>query len=295
MAHKHTTSRRAPPLTGIRIAVTRARGQGTALADALKKYGASVIHTPAIRFVAAPRQNAHKTLEAAATCDWMVFTSANAVRYFMRLWKAAKKDHARFSTATRVVSIGPATSAALRETGVRVHLEARISSTQGVVAAMRRIKLQGQRVVIPRSSLAKPDIVGALTRRGAKVAAPVVYATQTDEKGVRALRVALRHGRVHGICFTSGSTVAGVMQALDGRERSQREKRRKSDLLDGVAIFSIGPKTSACCAEYGLAVTCEAHPHTGAGLAKCIADFFSTRQRESGKPGQSARQNTRVK
>jgi uroporphyrinogen III methyltransferase/synthase len=63
-----------------------------------------------------------------AGVDYVTFTSASTVRFFL--------DAIGSLSGPRVVSIGPATTAALREAGLEPSVEADPHTPEGVVAAL---------------------------------------------------------------------------------------------------------------------------------------------------------------
>ena len=72
------------PLFGRRIVVTRSREQAGELVEMLEERGAEAIQAPTIRI--APPEDPRaldRACAEAGTYDWIVFTSANAVDYFM--------------------------------------------------------------------------------------------------------------------------------------------------------------------------------------------------------------------
>jgi uroporphyrinogen III methyltransferase/synthase len=69
-------------------------------------------------------------VEAAQGSDYVTFTSSSTVRNLV----AAVGD--RFPRAARVVSIGPVTSAAARDAGLEVHVEASRHDPEGLVEAL---------------------------------------------------------------------------------------------------------------------------------------------------------------
>jgi uroporphyrinogen III methyltransferase/synthase len=113
-----------------RALVARASGARDVLPHALRERGAQVDVLDLYEAVAAPL--APGELERAREADYITFTSASTVRFFLQ---AADGD-AALSPHTRVVSIGPITSAALRERGLRVDLEARRHDVEGIVEAV---------------------------------------------------------------------------------------------------------------------------------------------------------------
>jgi uroporphyrinogen III methyltransferase/synthase len=110
--------------------VARAREARDVLPDALRARGAEVDVLALYETVA--EQLYPRALEAARTADYITFTSSSTVRFFV---EAAGGD-TDLSPVTRVVSIGPVTSAALRERGLEVHVEATRHDIDGVVDAL---------------------------------------------------------------------------------------------------------------------------------------------------------------
>jgi uroporphyrinogen III methyltransferase/synthase len=96
------------------------------LPDALRARGAEVDLLILYETVAEPLDEA--SARAAATADYVTFTSASTVRHFLAA--AGALD------GPRVASIGPATSAALREAGLEPQLEADPHTPDGLVAAL---------------------------------------------------------------------------------------------------------------------------------------------------------------
>ena len=64
--------------------------------------------------------------------DYITFTSSSTVRYFLE----AAGGPGAISAHSRLVSIGPVTSATMREAGIEPHLEAERHDVDGVIAAL---------------------------------------------------------------------------------------------------------------------------------------------------------------
>jgi uroporphyrinogen III methyltransferase / synthase len=73
-----------------------------------------------------------RALEAAQGADYITFTSSSTVRFFFE----AAGDRPQPSPATRIVSIGPATSETLREHRLEPHVEAERHDIDGVIDAL---------------------------------------------------------------------------------------------------------------------------------------------------------------
>ena len=111
-----------------RALIMRAREGREVLPDALRERGTQVEVLPVYETVADPLDSA--TLEAAAGADYLTFTSASTVRFFV---EAAGVAALR---GPRIGSIGPATSAELLAHGVQPHFEAEPHTPDGLVAAL---------------------------------------------------------------------------------------------------------------------------------------------------------------
>src|SRR4051794_23139645 len=109
-----------------RALIVRGREGRDVLPDALQERGAEVEVLVLYETVPEPLDPA--TARAAAAADYLTFTSASTVRFFRAA--AGSLD------GPRIASIGPATSAALREAGVEPDLEADPHTPDGLVAAL---------------------------------------------------------------------------------------------------------------------------------------------------------------
>jgi uroporphyrinogen III methyltransferase/synthase len=110
--------------------VARAREARDVLPDALRARGAEVDVLELYETVAEPLSP--PALAAARAADYITFTSSSTVRFFLE----AAGGSADLSPTTRIVSIGPVTSATLREHGLGPDVEAADHDIDGLVAAL---------------------------------------------------------------------------------------------------------------------------------------------------------------
>jgi len=109
-----------------RALIVRAREGRDVLPDALRARGVDVDVVALYETVAEPLDE--PTARAAAAADYVTFTSASTVRYFL--------DAAGGLDGPRIASIGPATSTALRDAGLEPHVEADPHTPDGLVEAL---------------------------------------------------------------------------------------------------------------------------------------------------------------
>lgn len=196
------------PLFGRRVLVARAEGQASELVLELRRRAAEPVTVPLLEFAPpVPREPLAAALARAAEYDWIVYTSANAVRF-----ATPKRDAA---ARARVACIGEATARAARAAGLRVDVVPEgESSPERLAAALAATgELAGRRVFFPRSGRARDDLVRALESRGARVDAVEAYRALVPAGAADALRAELARG-LDAVALTSPSTVAHLFDGL---------------------------------------------------------------------------------
>ncbi len=154
------------PLFGKRIVVTRAKGQAEALTGRLRALGADVVELPTIEIrPAADSGPLDRAISELACYDWLIFTSANGVRFFLdRLDRSATDLRA---LRAKICAIGPATRAAVEALHLKVDLMGKEYVAESLVEAFAAHELAGKRVLLPRAAVARDLVPAELTRRGA--------------------------------------------------------------------------------------------------------------------------------
>ncbi len=247
------------PLAGQRILVTRDTRGCAELAVEIQKLGGEAISVPLIELV--PPTDpvpVEEALQETETNDWILFTSANAVRFFF-------EAGARVPRKPRLCAIGPATKAALLSRGATVAIMPAEYTAEGVVAAFEKHDLLGKRILLPRAAVARDLVPAALTELGAQVEILEVYRNVLPATAAASLkRLFTQSPKPHWILFASSSAVKHCLACV------------AKDALAGTRIASIGPATSAVLAMHGLVFEVEAAEHTAAGLVAAISGYTST-------------------
>lgn len=238
--------------------VTRPATQAAELVGMLHARGVRTIAVPTVTIDhSSAAAGLDRMLATLAGADWLVLTSANgAAALGERLTGTGRTIPAR----TRVAAVGPATADALRSVGVRVdHVP---SEYLTVEIAVGLGDVEGRRIVLARADAATPDLRDALLARGAVVEEVVAYRTIEGPAASRdPLRSALQ-ADIHGITFTSSSTVRGLLRLASAVDRGRAR---------AMPAFCIGPVTAETARRSGFHVAAVAAEHTAAGLAAAIA------------------------
>ena len=266
---KNTNPSRNLPLKGIRVLVGRTRHQAGALSRELRKQGADVLEIP---FIEIREPQSFKPLDAAlrnlSSYDWLILTSVNGVEAMWdRLMKLRirGRDLEHLSTA----AIGPATSKAIEQHGLKVEVVPKEYVAESVVRSLRN-RVRQKRVLLVRAKVARDVIPRELRKAGAHVDVVEAYETVIPLASRSRLRNVLKNPdtRPHVIMFTSSSTVRNFMALL-------RDPRHTS--LDGIRMASIGPVTSSTLREVGLRADIQAKQFTIPELVQAIVRNFANR------------------
>jgi uroporphyrinogen III methyltransferase / synthase len=253
--------RRARPLAGRTIVVTRAREQAGGFAALLRAAGATVLEAPAIRIVP-PRSFAAVDRALARLGDYriLVLTSVNGVTRFLDRMRA-RGGGRRALGRLEIVAIGPATAAALEARGIAVSGVPDDFRAEGLVALLGGRDLRGARILLPRAAVARDLLVRDLRRRGARVDVVTVYRAVPSRVGLAAVRKALRSGGIDLVTFASSSTVEHFTARF-----APADRRRLRRVRAGV----IGPITAATARRLGYRIAVQPRAYTIPALAAAI-------------------------
>jgi uroporphyrinogen III methyltransferase/synthase len=249
------------PLFGQKIVVTRAADQAAELSDRLRALGADAIGLPVIA-LESPADPAplDRAIENLGAYDWLIFTSVNGVRFFLE--RLDQSRHDLRSLKARICAIGPATRRAVEDLHLKVDLMPEEYVAESLVKAFGSEKLTGQRILLPRASVARDVIPVELAKLGAQIDVVEAYRNVVPPRAAaRAHELFSAAKKPDWITFTSSSTVKNLL-AITGRES-----------LEGVLIASIGPVTSSTLCAHGLAVNAEARQFTIDGLVEAILAY----------------------
>ena len=250
------------PLQGIRVLITRPEGQGSSLASALEEQGAEAIQLATIA-IAPPASFC--ALDAALvtlrTYDWLVFTSANAVKAF-----AARAQRLGLSANPRKIAvIGPATARAVLEAGIadRIDLQPSRFVAEALAEALTP-EVKSKRILLVRAAVARDILPLALEQAGAEVTLAEAYRNVIPRESTERLRELFAKNPPDLATFTSASTVDNLAALLAADGLVLPEQTR---------LASIGPITSGAIRDHGWRVSAEAQEATIAGLVTAIVQL----------------------
>jgi len=247
-------------LGGKRLLVTRGGDQADELAALIRERGGIPVVFPTIRLVAASDPAPiDAAIRGLASFDWLLFTSANAARFF---WDRAEALGRRgLPEGVRAAGVGPGTARELARRGIPVHLTAARHTAEGLVEALVREGVAGRRFLFPRALEGREAVQEAIGRHGGTVTAVTAYQNGLPEKDERvAAEIAAAPPDV--CTFASPSAFRNFFVLL-GEETA-------ASVLSRSRIAVIGEVTARAVAERNLAVDIMPEKYTLLGMLEAI-------------------------
>ncbi|HSY54377.1 MAG TPA: uroporphyrinogen-III C-methyltransferase [Opitutaceae bacterium] len=234
------------PLFGRRIAVTRTREQSSELRARLEALGAEVIELPLIQVVKKINPAVRdEVFDGFGSYDWLIFTSANGVRFFFDDFLGKFSD-VRALGLVRIACVGDATAAALAALHLRADLVPAIATAEALAGELIEGVIDNAKILVVTGNLNRETLVKQLEEARAIVDCLPVYETvKTDLSADPAAENFRQHG-ADAILFASSSAVDSFVAQAVALQLAKDARRP----LAG----SIGPQTSEAMKKAGLPV-----------------------------------------
>ncbi|MFC4078409.1 bifunctional uroporphyrinogen-III C-methyltransferase/uroporphyrinogen-III synthase [Salinithrix halophila] len=253
------------PLSGKRVLVTRAKGQGSLLSKLIRDQGGEAVELPMIRLTPPPEGGLlDDALRRLSDFSWVVFTSANGVDFFFQRLRGLKRDIRKIHRA-KIAAVGPKTAQSLEEKGIMVDLIPKEHRGEGLAAGLASLVKAGEEILLPRANIARKRLVEELVALGCRVTDAPAYHTLPDTRGAHEAARLLREGQLDILTFTSPSTVRNFVQAMKFMEPEWKS------IVSRAKIACIGPVTADTAEKQGLSVDGTAEPYTIEGLAEVVS------------------------
>ncbi len=261
-------------IRGKRILVTRADLQAEEFSAMIRERGGIPVVFPTVRLVP-PEDPAplHEAISRLGTFDWVLFTSANAARFFFGC--AAARGIRAIPAGVRVASVGPGTTREIGRHGCPVHLEAEKQTAEGLVEALAAEGFAGKRFLFPRAKEGRETIPEEIGGRGGTVDVVTAYRNGLPPADGRAAREIGE--RPPDVCtFASPSAFRNFFLLL-GEDRA-------SHVLSRSRIAVIGEITARTVRERNVPVDIMPETFTLAGMLEAIEAHFALPSRGGETP-----------
>jgi uroporphyrinogen-III synthase len=252
------------PLAGRRIVITRAREQAAEWRAKLEAQGAAVIELPLIQVKKDVNlETLAEVLTDFGSYEWVVFTSANGVKFFFEEFIRVHED-IRALGLVRIAVVGEATAVAIRDLRLRVDLQPKKASAEELAREMiGRESMDSAKVLVVTGNLNRDVLVDALNEARTIVDRLVVYKNEETDLAQDPVAGDFRQNGADAILFASPSAVQSFFDQATALKLAPKAKRP----LAG----SIGPTTTATMKQLGLPVDFEA---AEASLESLVAAYL---------------------
>ncbi len=253
------------PLFGRIVLVTRPAQQAAPMVERLLDLGAEVVCQPAIHIGPPddwePVDAAIGRLDA---YDWLVFSSANGVRYFLDRLLSTGRDVRALGNA-RLAAIGPATVATLAEYHLHADLQPEEYRAEALAEALADVAVDngviGKKFLLLRASRGREYLAETLAAAGAAsettVEQVVVYESRDVAHAEEEIAETLAAGKIDWVTVTSSAIARSLVQ-LFGADLARTK------------LAAISPLTALELAGAGYPPTAIASQYTSDGLIDAI-------------------------
>lgn len=254
------------PLFGLRIGITRAEEQSEPEIKRALELGAQPVLLPTIEI--GPPADWEPVDAAIAGLDeyqWLVFTSANGVNYFLnRLWETGYD--ARKLAQLKIATIGPSTAEALQQFHLRADLIPDQYRAEALAAALKPL-VQGQKILWAGANRGREVLQTELAEVSATVDKIVVYENHDVARwGSESLEL-LESGEIDWIGLSSPSIARNFSRLLTEDIRQHLGSRTR--------LVSISPVTTQAATDAGLQIDAEAEEYLWDGIFAAIQKHVS--------------------
>jgi uroporphyrinogen III methyltransferase/synthase len=168
-------------------------------------------------------RKADAVLNKIAKFDWIIFTSANGIKFgFERLY--AMGVDVRVLSGVKVAAIGRATANRLTEYGILADMVPEVESSAGLLEVFDKLEMNDKKVLLLQAEVSSKELSEGLLRMNAVVEKVAVYKTVQTEPGD------VNFDYIDQVLFTSGSTARAFARYF-------------GKVPDDVKAYCLGPAT----------------------------------------------------
>jgi uroporphyrinogen-III synthase len=254
-------------LAGKRVVVTRAMEQSQSLVDALRAAGAEPVLLPLIAF--APVDNSTELdacLKNGGQFDWVFFTSQNALHAVEQRCAALDLALPQVFAGVKIAAVGPATADVVTAAGLPVDFISKVHNGVALAEELSAVA-QRERVFLPRSDRANPELIEVLNLRGWQVTPVVAYKTVSPNSDSPDTQESPLRGGADAILFFSPSAVQNLRDLLG--------EQRFRDLSHQSVFVAIGPVSENALKAEGVSRILLAADTTVAATVATLAEYFA--------------------
>lgn len=250
-------------LANKKIVITRAKNQAYYFAAQLKKNLAIPFLYPCLqtkKININPEITQYLTMLEKKQFDWIIFTSANAVKFFSDTLLTLLPNN------IKIAAIGSTTAAAINRI-LKLKVDLTPNNFDAKTLAAFCLNIPKSTILLPQSNLAKPFLKNSLEENGMKVIAPIIYQTVKADCEIK-IDELLKLKQIDVITFLSPSAVNFFIEKMND------EKINISEFTN-IAIACIGNVTKNAAEKAGFKIQICPSRHTVDGIITAISEYYA--------------------
>jgi uroporphyrinogen III methyltransferase/synthase len=257
------------PLLGRRIALTRASGQKSRMRAVLESLGAELLDLPLIKIhPSEDRKLIAEVFAGIATYEWIVFTSTNGAREFMKLFFRAFSDIRSFGPM-RIACVGQSTADILKPYNLEIELTAKDATAESLAKDLVATdSLDSANVLVITGNRNREILIDMLEKVGHAIVdtLPVYETDFADLLDAPDFKKFKKEG-ADAVVFTSSST---ALSYVEQAEDIVFDSDARAPIL-----CSFGPQTTKTLESNDLPVALEASHPSLDGLCHSLVKHFT--------------------
>jgi uroporphyrinogen III methyltransferase/synthase len=254
------------PLFGWRVLVTRGRLPYNSLSEILTQQGAEVIEIPTIELVPLKLGASQvKLVRQVSSYDWIVFSSANAIEFFMAVFLREGLD-VRALRGVQIACVGDATAQALKKYGILADLVPKEFKQEGFIQSFKSVDLNGREILVPKARGGREVFELFLKSKGAKVDLLTLYENRVPATARRQIQGLFEdQGGVDLLTFASSSAVEHFFRLLTPIQRKK--------WVSKLPLAVMGPVTARAARKWKAKVAVQPQRYTVPDLVAAIVKW----------------------
>ena len=266
-----------------RVAIFRPEGAIERTRKAVEQAGFAFFGFPVFKLVA--RKEALQEIKnifsaspspVAKAVDFVVFTSANGVRFAFEICESEGLDLRDLLSSAHIVAIGPATVQELRKRGLSAFVPQEFSS-RGLVRLLASVGVKGKKVLLLRSSAGSSSLRMQIEELGASVKDIAVYepVLREDADAKRDFERLIEFEPEFAV-FTSSLTFRSFLKL----SRIFGVESDVLSMLNAAKIVAIGEPTASAVRNAGLEVSIIPEKSTIESILEAIKRYIESSRKD---------------
>jgi len=212
----------------------------------------------------------------AKAVDFVVFTSANGVRFAFEICESGGLDLRELLSSAHIVAIGPATVQELKKRGLSAFVPQEFSS-RGLVRLLASVGVKGKKVLLLRSSAGSSSLRMQIEELGASVRDIAVYepVLRADADAKRDFERLIEFEPEFAV-FTSSLTFKSFLKL----SRAFGVESKVLSMLNAAKIVAIGEPTASAVRNAGLEVSIIPEKSTIESILEAIKCYVESSRKD---------------